>query len=245
MDVDGLLNHLMCTRDIVGVNPAVINKIINQALKVFASQPVMLELNPPITICGDIHGQYNDLIEMFNKIGQPGKQLPSTKYLFLGDYVDRGSKSIETIILLFCYKIKFPKNFYLLRGNHETSSINAVYGFKKEISKKFGNSYEKLWDTFNNAFAQMPITALVGGEKLLFFRYNFNSFTGRILCMHGGISQHLGLLRDLKKLKRGWKDPKDSGPLATDLLWADPDAKDKGWRPSPRGISFTFGNDVL
>jgi len=142
-----------------------------------------LDLNPPITICGDIHGQFDDLLEIFNKIGQPGQQLPSTKYLFLGgkkslifsrknlyfaDYVDRGTKSVETITLLFCYRLKFKRNFFLLRGNHETSCINAIYGFRKELNKKFGLVGEKLWENFNMAFSQMPITALVGGRNSIF-----------------------------------------------------------------------------
>nr|CAD2129811.1 unnamed protein product [Meloidogyne enterolobii] len=229
-DVNAVLEQLIRTGNIKGVTSSVLFSIIRDAHKDFGSNPVLLDLNPPITICGDIHGQFDDLLEIFNKIGQPGQQLPSTKYLFLGDYVDRGTKSVETITLLFCYRLKFKRNFFLLRGNHETSCINAIYGFRKELNKKFGLVGEKLWENFNMAFSQMPITALVGG---------------RILCMHGGISPHLKNLKELRQIKRGWKDPKESGNIAIDLLWSDPDTNIKGWQSSSRGCSFVFGNDVL
>jgi len=115
---------------------------------------------------GDIHGQFTDLLRLFEHGGPP----PGTNYLWLGDYVDRGRKSIETIILLLAYKVKYPNNFFLLRGNHEAASINKVFGFYDECKRKFNI---KMWKRFQDVFNCMSITALIDGK---------------ILCMHGGIS---------------------------------------------------------
>jgi len=98
---------------------AEITAICHAAREVFLSQPALVELSPPVKIVGDVHGQYTDLIRMFEMCGFP----PNANYLFLGDYVDRGKQSLETILLLLCYKLKFPENFFLLRGNHESANV--------------------------------------------------------------------------------------------------------------------------
>lgn len=97
-----------------------IMQVCYRAREVFLGQSCLLELNPPVNIVGDIHGQYDDLLRIFDIMGYP----PQTNYLFLGDYVDRGKQSLETILLLLCYKIKYPENFFILRGNHECASVN-------------------------------------------------------------------------------------------------------------------------
>nr|CAD7397965.1 unnamed protein product [Timema poppensis] len=166
--------------------------------EIFLEQPMLLELEAPVNIVGDIHGQYEDLLRHFDKLGYP----PDANYLFLGDYVDRGKNSLETICLLLAYKIKYPNNFFLLRGNHECASINRVYGFYDECKRRYS---VKLWKTFTDLFNCLPVAALIEGT---------------IFCMHGGLSPQLGELNDIRSIPRPIDVP-DSG-LVCDLLWGDP-----------------------
>jgi serine/threonine-protein phosphatase PP1 catalytic subunit len=189
------------------------------AKEIFLSQPSLLELEAPINVCGDIHGQYFDLLRLFDYGGYP----PQANYLFLGDYVDRGKQGIETICLLFSYKIKYPDNFFLLRGNHECASISRLYGFYDECKKKYN---VRIWKIFIDCFNCLPIAALID-EK--------------ILCMHGGLSPELKSLNQIKLIQRPTDIP-DSG-LLCDLLWADPERDIQGWGENDRGVSFTFGPD--
>ncbi|KAK0406919.1 hypothetical protein QR680_018888 [Steinernema hermaphroditum] len=108
-------------------------QLCQMAWKVFKKQNVMLELESPVKICGDIHGQYGDLLRIFDRCGFP----PTSNYLFLGDYVDRGRHNLETICLLFAYKIKYRDNFFLLRGNHESSPVSQRYGFFDECMRRY------------------------------------------------------------------------------------------------------------
>ena len=112
----------------VNISENEIRTLCLKSREIFLSQPILLELEAPLKICGDIHGQYTDLLRLFEYGGFP----PEANYLFLGDYVDRGKQSLETICLLLAYKIKYPENFFLLRGNHECASINRIYGFYDE-----------------------------------------------------------------------------------------------------------------
>jgi len=192
-----------------------------QLRDLFLQQPSFLQLGYPLNICGDIHGQFADLLNIFKKMGCPSK----TNYLFLGDYVDRGKNSIETITLLFCFKLLYPMTFFLLRGNHECCSISQVYGFYDECKRRYDR---KLWKTFCDVFDCMPPVALVGG---------------RILCMHGGISPDLKDFRQLKQIQRPCDIPDDG--LLCDLLWSDPDPDQEGWQPNDRGVSYTFGKKEL
>ncbi|EJW88132.1 serine/threonine protein phosphatase [Wuchereria bancrofti] len=199
-----------------------IASLCHKAREIFMAQPSLIEIDPPVRICGDTHGQYGDLLRIFSRGGFP----PLANYLFLGDYVDRGHQNLETIILLFCYKVKFPNNFFLLRGNHECANVNRVYGFYEECMRRFNSV--NLWQIFQDTFQCMPLTALVGE---------------RILCMHGGISPQLKSLQQLREIKR----PVDitSPSLEMDLLWADPVIGISGFQMNMRGASFGFGADIL
>uniref|UniRef100_A0A914YTP5 Serine/threonine-protein phosphatase n=2 Tax=Panagrolaimus superbus TaxID=310955 RepID=A0A914YTP5_9BILA len=150
---------------------------------------------------------------------------PESKYVFLGDYVDRGPFSIETVMLLFAYKILFPDEVTLLRGNHESRPVNMQYGFFLECKRRYNTA---LYEHFQYAFYCMPFCARV--EK-------------RILCMHGGISEDLTDFKQLDKIERPCDIP-DLGVLA-DLTWADPDPLISGYEESPRGAARIFGPDAL
>ena len=113
--------------------------ILKTGTEVLRQEPNLLEMDAPITVCGDVHGQYYDLMKLFEVGGDPVE----TRYLFLGDYVDRGKQSLETICLLLAYKIKYPENFFLLRGNHEYASINRIYGFYDECTSKHRRIHDR------------------------------------------------------------------------------------------------------
>ncbi|CAK4147231.1 unnamed protein product [Aphanomyces euteiches] len=196
--------------------------LCTQGRRIFLEQPMLLELEPPVQICGDLHGQYTDLLRIFEFGGYP----PEANYLFLGDYVDRGKQSMETICLLVAYKLKYPQNFFLLRGNHESASVNRHYGFFDECKRRYN---VKIWKLFCDLFNCLPVAALVDE---------------RILCMHGGISPELMHLDQINRLVRPTEVP-DCG-LLHDLLWSDPDPYVHGWAENvERGTSFTFGADAV
>ncbi|GFZ01328.1 Calcineurin-like metallo-phosphoesterase superfamily protein [Actinidia rufa] len=205
----------------VHLTEAEIRNLCVASKEIFLSQPNLLELEAPIKICGDVHGQFSDLLRLFELGGYP----PEANYLFLGDYVDRGKQSIETICLLLAYKIKYKENFFLLRGNHECASINRIYGFYDECKRRFN---VRIWRTFTDCFNTLPVAALID-EK--------------ILCMHGGLSPELRNLDQIRNLARP-ADVPDQG-LLCDLLWADPDKDMEGWGENDRGVSFTFGADTV
>ena len=192
-----------------------------KSMEIFMQESSFLELTAPIIICGDIHGQYRDLIRLFDFGGTPEKK----QYLFLGDYVDRGKNSIECISLLLAYKIKFPKNIYLLRGNHESEMINRTYGFYDECKRRYNL---RIWKIFSDCFNWLPISSIVNS---------------RILCMHGGLSPDLKELKNLKQIVRPTEVP-DKG-LLCDLLWSDPDADAEDWAPNNRGISVLFNENLV
>ncbi|GMT33398.1 hypothetical protein PFISCL1PPCAC_24695, partial [Pristionchus fissidentatus] len=201
-----------------------------------STEKMLIECNVPFVAVGDIHGQYNDLLRMFNAFNDPKN--PSRKpgyvtsrYVFMGDYVDRGKQSLEVLMVLFCLKIQFPKSYCLLRGNHESKAINRVYGFQQELIERFDrDDGRELFMKFNELFTHMPIACLAGGS---------------ILLMHGGISPLLQTLEDIRSIPKPMIDP-NSNPLACDLMWSDPMLDLKGHRPNEvRGVSIHFGEDLL
>ena len=195
--------------------------LCTKSLELFMEEPVLLDISAPVNICGDTHGQFNDLLRLFEFGGRP----PDTKYLFLGDYVDRGKNSVETMCLLLAYKIKYPQNLFLLRGNHESEIINHVYGFYDECRRRYNIKTYKL---FSDCFNWLPISAIVDDK---------------ILCMHGGISPDLTSLDRIRKIVRPTEVP-DKG-LLCDLLWSDPDKNVDGWGGNERGVSVTFNENIV
>ncbi|KAI8371572.1 Metallo-dependent phosphatase-like protein [Radiomyces spectabilis] len=195
--------------------------ICRAAQEAFMCQPSLIELNPPVKILGDIHGQYHDLIRLFEMGGFP----PESNYLFLGDYVDRGKQSLETILLLFCYKIKFPENFFLLRGNHECANVTRVYGFYDECKRR---TNVKIWKTFVDVFNCLPIAALVAGK---------------IFCVHGGLSPSLNTMDDVRNIMRPTDVPEYG--LLNDLVWSDPSETAIEWEDNERGVSYCFGKKIV
>ncbi|GEM12746.1 serine/threonine protein phosphatase [Rhodotorula toruloides] len=247
-DIDDMISRLLdagysgkVTKSVCLKN-AEITAICQAAREVFLSQPTLIELSPPVKIVGDVHGQYSDLIRLFEMCGFP----PNANYLFLGDYVDRGKQSLETILLLLCYKVKYPENFFLLRGNHECANVTRglfrvfllsgltrvpdasyapVYGFYDECKRRCNI---KVWKTFIDVFNCLPIAAVVASK---------------IFCVHGGLSPSLSSMDDIRRISRPTDVP-DYG-LLNDLLWSDPSDTALDWEDNERGVSYCFGKSVI
>jgi serine/threonine-protein phosphatase 5 len=175
---------------------------------------------PHITVCGDTHGQFYDVLNIFELNGFPS---PTNPYLFNGDFVDRGSFSVEVILTFLLFKISCPECIYLTRGNHETKNMNRIYGFEGEVKAKYD---EKIFDLFLEVFSHIPLAAVI--EQ-------------KVFVTHGGIPVEPVTLDQIKAIKRGCEPP-ESG-LMSDLLWSDPQPF-KGKSPSKRGVGFAFGPDI-
>ncbi|CRG96801.1 protein phosphatase-beta, putative [Plasmodium gallinaceum] len=184
-----------------------------------------VKVDVPVTVAGDIHGQFYDLLELFHIGGLP----PDVNYLFLGDYVDRGYYSCECFCLVACFKIKYPKRVTILRGNHESRQITKVYGFYDECIRKYNNNYN-VWKYLTDAFDYLPLTAIINDE---------------IFCDHGGISPYLHTIDEINELDRFKEIPQDGA--ICDLLWSDPAGPEdeimEGWKPSPRGAGVLFSEE--
>jgi diadenosine tetraphosphatase ApaH/serine/threonine PP2A family protein phosphatase len=187
----------------------------------------------PIKIFGDLHGQFGDLMRLFEEYGSPSTagDITYIDYLFLGDYVDRGAHSLETICLLLALKVEHPEHVHLIRGNHEAADINALFGFRLECLERLGEAAGvKAWQRLNELFNWLPLAAVI---------------EGRVLCMHGGIGRSINSIDQIEALQRPL-GMEDGGIVLMDLLWSDPTTNDavEGVQPSPRGPGLvTFGPD--
>jgi len=179
-------------------------------------QPV----SSPVTICGDIHGQFYDLLELF----RTGGELPGTNYIFMGDFVDRGYYSLETFTLLLALKAKWPHKITLLRGNHESRQITQVYGFYDECQQKYGNP--NAWKYCTQVFDYLTVAAIIDGK---------------ILCVHGGLSPEVRTLDQIRIIRRNQEIPHEGA--FCDLMWSDPEEIET-WQVSPRGAGWLFGSRV-
>ncbi len=212
---NGKISHFAATR------------ILKEARKILRTEPTLIEIQSPVKICGDIHGQFVDLIHLFEIAGDPS----TTSYLFLGDYVDRGRLGVEVVLYLMAIKINYPKTFFLLRGNHESRAMTEKYTFRNECEDKYPfillNFYESCMETFD----ALPLAGLVDQK---------------FLAVHGGLSPHISTLDDIKKINR-FREPPPSGPMC-DLLWSDPSRnflEDNPYYDFPpndrRWISYFYG----
>jgi len=209
-------------------------RLLLSCLKYFEDHPTLTEISlpdqppenspdaePRVTVCGDTHGQFYDVLNIFEMNGLPSHSNP---YLFNGDFVDRGSFSVEVILTYLLFKLSDPTCIYLTRGNHETKNMNKVYGFEGEVKAKYD---DKIFDIFLEVFSYLPLAAVI---------------EDKVFVTHGGLPVTEGVtLDDIRKIKRGCEPPETG--LMSDLLWSDPQPF-AGKAPSKRGIGFSFGPDI-
>ncbi|KAI0822540.1 Metallo-dependent phosphatase-like protein [Trametes gibbosa] len=216
-EVDGWIAQLSQCKQL---SEADVKKLCDKTREILMEESNVQPVRCPVTVCGDIHGQFHDLSELF----RIGGNSPDTNYLFMGDYVDRGYYSVETVTLLVALKLRYRDRVTILRGNHESRQITQVYGFYDECLRKYGNA--NIWRYFTDLFDYLPLTALIENQ---------------IFCLHGGLSPSIDTLDHVRSIDRVQEVPHE-GPMC-DLLWSDPDDR-CGWGISPRGAGYTFGQDI-
>lgn len=198
-----------------------IYSICLMAQELLMAEANVTHVDTPVTICGDIHGQLHDLLTLFEKSGG----ITKNRYIFLGDFVDRGFYSLESFLLLVCYKVRYPDRIVLIRGNHETRQITKVYGFYDEVVRKYGNS--NVWRYCCEVFDYLPLGAIVNGK---------------VFCVHGGLSPEVQSINEIRSIDRKKEVPHEGAMC--DLLWSDPEEVDT-WSLSPRGAGFLFGKNEV
>ena len=195
--------------------------LCEKAKEIFIEESNVQNVSAPVIICGDIHGQIHDLIELFKK----GGDIPNSRYVFMGDYVDRGYNGVEVLELLLALKIKYPEHITLLRGNHESRQICFAYGFYEESTRKYGNA--NAWEYFTDLFDYLPLAALV---------------EGKIFCVHGGLSPYISTVDQIRLINRKMEIPREG--VFCDLMWSDPDDIET-WIISCRGAGWIYGWKVV
>ena len=181
-------------------------ELCDKAKEVLIKENNVIQLESPVTVCGDIHGQFDDLMELF----RTGGFVPETNYVFMGDFVDRGKNSVETFFLLLALKCRYPDRIALIRGNHESRQITQVYGFYDECFRKYGTI--NVWRLCTDVFDYIPLAALIDNK---------------IFCVHAGLSPVVNNIDDLYSIDRKQEVPHD-GPMS-DILWSDPDPEVVGF----------------
>lgn len=219
--VSDLDRQIETLRNCQTIKEAEVKVLCQKAMDILMEESNVQRVDAPVTICGDIHGQFYDIKELFNV----GGQCPDTNYLFLGDFVDRGFYSVETFLLLLALKVRYPDRITLIRGNHESRQITQVYGFYDECLRKYGSV--NVWRYCTEIFDYLSLSALI---------------EDRVLCVHGGLSPSINTLNQIRVLDRKQEVPHD-GPMC-DLLWSDPEDIE-GWGLSPRGAGYLFGHQVV
>lgn len=220
MDIDHLDNLIDQLFDCKPLSEKEVIDLCSRAKDILQHESNVHPVNVPVTVVGDIHGQFHDLKELFKIAGRA----PETNFLFLGDYVDRGYYSVESVSLVVALKVRYRHRVCIIRGNHESRQITQVYGFYDECLRKYGSS--NVWKMFTQLFDYLPLSALVENE---------------IFCPHAGLSPTIDNIDHVKQLDRFQEVPHEGAMC--DLLWSDPDER-TGWGVSPRGAGYTFGLDI-
>ncbi|CAD6197902.1 unnamed protein product [Caenorhabditis auriculariae] len=194
-----MIHRIMRFGTVDGFSDDQICQILRAAKTVLAPLPALIPISSPVVVFGDLHGQLGDLLRFLKVVGKP----PKYQLLFLGDYVDRCKKSLELMLLLFCMMLRYPNRVHLLRGNHEVQKVNRIYGFYEELRRKRNSA---IWTLFQEVFAEFPLCAMI---------------QGKILCMHGGLSELLKNHNSLEVLTKPKKPIECDTGLAVDLMWSD------------------------
>lgn len=216
-DLDAQIDHVLNRGELTAEQCRL---LCEAARSVLEDEPNCVQVRCPVTVVGDLHGQFQDVKEMLSISGTP----PETNYLFLGDYVDRGECSVRTVSLAFLWKVRYRERVALLRGNHECRQITQAYGFYDECLRIYGSG--SVWKAFTSTFDYLPLTAVIDGQ---------------VFCPHAGLSPSLASIDDVRQLDRFQETPHE-GPMC-DLLWSDP-VDQPGWYMSKRGAGYEFGQDV-
>ncbi|KAL2267606.1 hypothetical protein VTJ83DRAFT_4883 [Remersonia thermophila] len=268
-DIDRAIEQLRACRPIPEHE---VRELCHKARELLVEEGNVVTVNAPVMICGDIHGQFHDLMELF----RVGGDVPDTNYLFMGDFVDRGFYSLETFLLLLCLKVRYPDRMTLIRGNHESRQITTVYGFYDECLRKYGSA--NVWRYCCDVFDYLALGAIVLGasntlpsapnrddvevevhssDGRIISRFlgpsesqgringgagSLGDPAGAILCVHGGLSPLIDKVDKIRLIDRKQEVPHEGAMC--DLLWSDPDEID-GWGLSPRGAGFLFGADIV
>jgi protein phosphatase len=217
-------------------------QLTKECIDIVASQPIVLRISTPCKVFGDIHGQYIDLMTFFYKWGEPkdgsNGDISAIDYLFLGDYVDRGNMSLETIVLLMALKVKYPDRIHLLRGNHEDKLINMNFGFLDECQYRLNEDSmldDSVFSVINEFFEYLPLAAIVEDQ---------------ILCLHGGIGANVNKISDIENIERPLEVIHEASnkqqQIVMDILWSDPTDNDDelGIQPNLQRDSNNYGNIV-
>lgn len=227
--IERVLNGLMDNSNTECMLPSY-NDVIyvyNHARAILRQENNVLHITPPVLIVGNLHGQFESLKDIWSRLGSPATK----KYLFLGNYVNRGNRGYQLFICMMCMKILYSSSIYILRGNHESGSLIQVYGYSEQIERLDMYSKAQQQELVESAvltFDTLPLVCIINDK---------------IICVHGGISPKLCTIRDILEIDR-YKDVPHEG-IFCDILWSDPDHDIEGFAESPRGAGFLFGKDVL